>query len=386
MFVHPIRRGQRHIVLALFEFEIYALAMDEVLAELPRKGRGAVSNATGRFEPEQRGRIDDGWGGGDAPAAPLDTVYARDSAKTIITRNDSPDVPFERSINPYRGCEHGCVYCFARPTHAFLGLSPGLDFESRIFVKEEGPVLLAAELAQPGYVCKPITLGANTDPYQPVERKLGLTRRLIEVLRDFRHPLCIVTKSALVQRDIDLLAPLAAERLAAVAVSVTTLDRTLARRLEPRAAAPERRLETIAALARAGIPVAVLASPMIPALNDSELERILEAAAAAGATSAGYILLRLPLELVALFEEWLATHVPDKAKHIMSLIRQSRGGKAYDAQWGVRMRGTGPYAEMLRIRFERAQRRFGLARGRAWQLDTTRFRRPPKPGDQLSLF
>ncbi len=360
--------------------------MDEVLADIARKGRGAVGNATGRFEPERRFRIDDGWGSGDEPAAPLDTVYARDAAKTIIARNDSPDVPFDRSINPYRGCEHGCIYCFARPSHAYLGLSPGLDFESRIFFKEDAPELLAAELAKPGYLCKTITLGTNTDPYQPIERKLGLTRRILEVLRQFRHPVCIVTKSALVQRDIDLLAPMAAERLAAVALSVTTLDRGLARRLEPRAATPERRLDTVAALAKADIPVAVLASPMIPALNDAELERILEAGAAAGATSASYILLRLPLELAPMFEEWLDTHVPDKAKHVMSLIRQSRGGKAYDAQWGVRMRGTGPYAEMLRIRFERARRRYGLERGRAFQLDTTLFRHPPKPGDQLSLF
>ena len=360
--------------------------MDEVLADRARKGRGAVSNATGRFEPERRVLTDDGWGSADARVAPLETVYARDSAKSIINRNDSPDVPFELSVNPYRGCEHGCIYCFARPSHAYLGLSPGLDFESRIFVKEDAPALLAAELAKPGYVPKAITLGANTDPYQPVERKLGLTRRILEVLSRYRHPVCIVTKSALVQRDIDLLAPMAAERLAAVAVSVTTLDRGLARRLEPRAATPERRLETITALSTAGIPVAVLSSPMIPALNDAELEHILEAGAAAGASSAGYTFLRLPLELAPLFEEWLATHVPDKAKHVMSLIRQSRGGKAYDSTWGVRMKGTGPYAELLRIRFERARRRYGLERGRAWQLDTTRFRRPPKAGDQLSLF
>jgi len=360
--------------------------MDEVLADRPRKGRGALSNASGRFEPEIKVRIDDGWGSEDPPAHPLDTILARDSAKTIITRNDSPDVPFEQSINPYRGCEHGCIYCFARPTHAFLGLSPGLDFESRIFVKEDAPALLAAELSRPGYRCKTITLGANTDPYQPAERKLQLTRRILAVLREFQHPLCIVTKSALVQRDIDLLAPMAADRLAGVAVSLTTLDRKLARKMEPRAATPERRLETIAALSKVGIPVAVLASPMIPALNDMELERILEAAAAAGASNAGTILLRLPLELAGLFEEWLETHVPDRAKHVMSLIRQSRGGKAYQSQWGTRMTGTGPYAEMLRIRFDRAIRRLGLNRGRVWQLDTTRFRPPPKQGDQLRLF
>jgi DNA repair photolyase len=360
--------------------------MDQVMTDTARKGRGAVSNATGRFEPQRRFRTDDGWSGGDEAPPRLDTTYTRDSAKTIIARNDSPDIPFDRSVNPYRGCEHGCVYCFARPTHAFLGLSPGLDFETRIFVKEDAPTLLAAELSHPGYSCKSITLGANTDPYQPVERKIGLTRRILEVLQEFRHPVCIVTKSALVQRDIDILAAMAQERLAAVAVSLTTLDRDLARRLEPRAATPERRLETMRALSAAGIPVAVLASPMIPALNDAELERILEVAAAAGASSANYILLRLPLELAPLFEEWLATHVPDKAKHVMSLIRQSRDGKAYQSQWGTRMRGTGAYAEMLRIRFERARRRFGLERGRTWQLDTTRFRPPPKKGDQLSLF
>ncbi|HXQ49623.1 MAG TPA: PA0069 family radical SAM protein [Stellaceae bacterium] len=360
--------------------------MDEPLAPQPRKGRGAVSNATGRFEPERRVLVDDGWGSADAAPPPLDMVFARDSAKTIIARNDSPDVPFERSINPYRGCEHGCVYCFARPTHAYLGLSPGLDFESRIFVKEDAPALLRAELSKPTYTCKAITLGANTDAYQPVERKLELTRRILEVLREFRHPVCLITKSALIQRDIDILAPMAAERLAAAAVSLTTLDRDLARKLEPRAATPQRRLDTIAALSQAGIPVAVLASPMIPALNDAELERILEAAAAAGATSAGYILLRLPLELAPLFEEWLQTHAPDKARHVMSLIRQSRGGKAYQAEFGTRMRGTGAYAEMLRLRFEAARRRYGLERGRAWQLDTTRFKKPAQKGDQLELL
>ena len=360
--------------------------MDEKLADRARKGRGAVSNEAGRFEPARRFRIDDGWGSADEAPLPLDTVYAKDSARSIIARNDSPDVPFEVSINPYRGCEHGCVYCFARPTHAYLGLSPGLDFESRIFVKEDAPALLAAELAKPGYTCKAITSGANTDCYQPIERKIALTRRIIEVLGHHNHPLCIITKSALVQRDIDLLAPMAARRLAAVAISLTTLDRGLARRLEPRAATPERRLETMAALSAAGIPVAVLASPMIPALNDAELERILEAASEAGARSAGYILLRLPLELAPLFEEWLGTHVPDKARHVMSLIRQSRGGKNYQSEFGTRMRGTGPYAEMLRLRFERARHRFGLERGRAWQLDTTSFRRPPQKGDQLSLL
>jgi DNA repair photolyase len=363
--------------------------MDEALPAQPRKGRGAVSNAAGRYEPATRAATDDGWGSGDDAAPPLETQYLRDSAKTIIARNDSPDIPFDRSINPYRGCEHGCIYCFARPTHAYLGLSPGLDFESRIFVKEDAPDLLRAELSKPSYRCKSITLGANTDPYQPVERKLALTRRILEVLKEFQHPVCVVTKSALVQRDIDLLGALARDRLASVAVSLTTLDRSLARKLEPRAATPERRLETIAALAAAKIPVAVLASPMIPALNDAELESILEAATARGAGAAGYILLRLPLEIAGLFEEWLKTHYPGKARHVMSLIRQSRGGKAYQAEWGTRMRGTGAYAEMLRLRFEKAIHRLGLDQRReAWQLDCSRFRAPGAAKDraQLSLF
>jgi DNA repair photolyase len=363
--------------------------MNEALPSQPRKGRGAVSNAAGRYEPATRIATDDGWSNGDEAAPPLETQYLRDSAKTVIARNDSPDIPFDRSINPYRGCEHGCIYCFARPTHAYLGLSPGLDFESRIFVKEDAPELLRAELSKPSYRCKQITLGANTDPYQPVERKLGLTRRILEVLKEFQHPVCIVTKSALVQRDIDLLGALARDRLASVAISLTTLDRGLARRLEPRAATPERRLETMAALAAAKIPVAVLASPMIPALNDRELESILEAATARGAGAAGYTLLRLPLEIAGLFEEWLQTHYPGKARHVMSLIRQSREGKVYQAQWGTRMRGTGAYAEMLRTRFEKAIHRLGLDQRReAWQLDCSRFRPPGSGKDraQLSLF
>ena len=361
--------------------------MDQALQLQARKGRGAVANMTGRFERETRIATDDGWGLADAEAPRLDTHYLRDAAKTIIARNDSPDVPFDRSINPYRGCEHGCIYCFARPTHAYLGLSPGLDFESRIFVKEEAPELLRAELSKPSYRCKQVALGANTDPYQPIERKINLTRRILEVLKEFRHPVCIVTKSALVQRDIDILAAMARDRLASVAVSVTTLDRELARKLEPRAATPERRLETIAALHAAGIPVAVLASPMIPALNDSEMENILEAGAARGAGAASYILVRLPLEIAPLFEEWLGVHYPNKAKHVMSLIKQSRNGKAYQSEFGTRMRGTGPYAEMLRIRFEAAIHRLGLDKRReAWRLDASQFKAPVKVGGQLSLF
>jgi len=353
----------------------------------PRKGRGAVGNASGRFESEVRVAFDDGWGSLDEEPLPLDTTYTRDSARSIIARNDSPDIPFDRSINPYRGCEHGCIYCFARPTHAYLGLSPGLDFESRIFVKEDAATLLRAELSKPGYSCDIIALGANTDPYQPIERKLEITRRILEVLREFRHPVGIVTKSALVQRDIDILAEMARDRLAVVSVSLTTLDRALARKMEPRAATPERRLETIAALSSAGIPVNVMTAPMIPALNDMEMERLLEAAAERGAKGAGYTLLRVPLEIKGLIEDWLATHAPNKAKHVMSLLRDTHGGKPYDSEWGKRMRGTGPYAEMLRIRFERACHRLKLNERRGlWRLDTMLFRPPPRPGDQLSLL
>ena len=353
----------------------------------PRKGRGAVGNQTGRFESEVRVAFDDGWGTLDEEPLPLDTTYTRDTAKTLIARNDSPDIPFDRSITPYRGCEHGCIYCFARPTHAYLGLSPGLDFESRIFVKEDAATLLRAELSKSGYSCQTIALGANTDPYQPIERKLEITRRVLEVLREFRHPVGIVTKSALVARDIDILAEMARDRLAVVSVSLTTLDRALARKMEPRAATPERRLETIAVLSSAGIPVSVLTSPMIPALNDMEMERLLEAAAERGAKGAGYTLLRVPLEIKDLFEDWLAAHAPNKAKHVMSLLRDTHGGKPYVSQWGTRMRGTGPYAEMLRIRFERACDRLKLNERRGlWRLDTSLFRPPPRPGDQLSLF
>jgi len=361
--------------------------MDEPLPAMARKGRGAVSNATGRFEPEIRILTDDGWGSGDEDAPPLQTQYLRDTAKSVITRNQSPDIGFDRSINPYRGCEHGCVYCFARPTHAYLGLSPGLDFESRIFVKEDAPELLREELSRPGYRPKPIALGVNTDAYQPIEKKRQLTRRILEVLLEFRHPVTVITKSALVQRDIDILSEMARLHLVSAAVSVTTLDRVLARKMEPRAATPERRLDTITVLAQAGIPVTVMAAPMIPALNDAELETIIETAAKRGASAAGYTMLRLPLELAPMFEEWLNTHVPGKAKHVMSLIRQTHGGKIYQSQWGTRMRGSGAYAEMLRIRFERALHRLGLDRGReSRQLDCSIFRTPLQTDRQLSLF
>ena len=360
--------------------------MDMPATTMPRKGRGAQSNDSGRFEPLRREAFDDGWGGdGDAPP-PLATTLSVDATRTIIARNDSPDIGFDRSINPYRGCEHGCIYCYARPSHAYLGLSPGLDFEIRIFYKPQAAALLAAELRKPGYSCRPMALGSNTDPYQPAERRLGVTRAVLEVLRDFRHPVTIVTKSALVQRDLDILGEMAAEGLAVVTISLTTLDRALARRMEPRAATPARRLETIAALAEAGVPVGVLAAPMIPRLNDSELEAILEAARQAGARAAGYTMLRLPLELKALFKEWLLSHFPDKAQHVLSLVAQSHGGRLYDSAWGTRMRGTGPYAEMIGARFGRACRRLGLAPRMPFSLDASRFRPPPRKGDQLSLL
>jgi DNA repair photolyase len=360
--------------------------MDMPVIARPRKGRGAGSNDSGRFETEKRVSFDDGWGAADEEPTPLTTTLTVDSTRTIIARNDSPDIGFDRSINPYRGCEHGCIYCYARPSHAYLGLSPGLDFESRLFYKPEAAALLAAELRKKGYDCRPIALGSNTDPYQPIERRLGITRAILEVLRDFRHPVTIVTKSALIQRDLDILAEMAKDRLAIVTLSVTTLDRSLARRMEPRAPTPERRIETIAALAAAGIPTGVLSAPMIPALNDSEMEQILERAHAAGAVSAGYTLLRLPLELKGLFKEWLEEHVPDKAAHVLSLVAQTHGGRLYDSTWSKRMTGTGPYADMLRLRFDRACRKLGFGQRTTRPLDTTRFRPPPQKGDQLALF
>ena len=360
--------------------------MDMPVAVQARKGRGAATNDSGRFEQERRVVFDDGWGSADAEPAPLSTVLAVDATRTIIARNDSPDIGFDRSINPYRGCEHGCIYCYARPSHAYLGLSPGLDFESRIFYKPNAAALLTQELRKKGYAAKPLALGSNTDPYQPAERKLKITRGILEVLRDFRHPVTIVTKSALVQRDIDILAEMARDRLAVVTVSVTTLDRSLARHMEPRAATPERRLETIAVLAEAGVPVGVLSAPMIPALNDREMENILKRAREAGASSAGYTLLRLPLELKALFEEWLEENAPQKASHVLSLVAQCHGGKIYDSAWSKRMTGAGPYAEMLAARFDRACRRLGFSPRTTHALDNSLFRPPPQRGDQLALF
>jgi DNA repair photolyase len=360
--------------------------MDMPAAPRQRKGRGAASNDSGRFEPEKRVSFVDGWGTADEKPAPLVTTLSVDATRTIIARNDSPDIGVDRSINPYRGCEHGCIYCYARPSHAYLGLSPGLDFESRLFYKPQAAKLLVAELSKKGYSCLPLALGSNTDPYQPAERKLRITRAILEVLRDFRHPVTIVTKSALIQRDVDLLGEMARDRLAMAAISVTTLDRRLARVMEPRAATPERRLETIAALAAAGVPVSVMSAPMIPALNDSEMEQILERARAAGASSAAYTLLRLPLELKGLFKEWLETHFPAKAAHVLSLVAQTHGGRLYDSTWSKRMTGTGPYAEVLRLRFERACRRLGFNQRTTEGLDTSGFLPPPQRGDQLALF
>lgn len=348
-------------------------------------GRGAASNASGRFEEEVRVLADDGWGALDEPPPPLKTTVTIDSSKSVIARNTSPDLNFDRSINPYRGCEHGCIYCFARPTHAYLGLSPGLDFEAKLFAKPRAAALLAAEMSKPSYRPAVIAIGTNTDPYQPIDKTYQITRQVLEVLRDFRHPVGIVTKSHLVTRDIDILSEMASQGLAKVAVSVTTLDRGLARIMEPRAATPARRLEAIEALTKAGIPTTVMAAPMIPALNDHEMEAILEAARNAGATAAAYIVLRMPLEIKDLFREWLERHKPAGAKHVISLIREMRGGRDYDPEWGRRMKGTGPYAQLMAKRFRLASQRLGL-NGPQGPLTTSLFRVPPRAGDQLSLL
>ncbi|MCC6918972.1 MAG: PA0069 family radical SAM protein [Alphaproteobacteria bacterium] len=355
---------------------------------LPAKGRGTLSNADGRFERFSHVREDDSWGTlaaeALAGAPPVQTQVEIDTTRDIIARNSSPDISFDRSINPYRGCEHGCVYCFARPTHAYLGFSPGLDFETRIKVKPRAAELLEAALHNPRYTPRTMALGTNTDPYQPLEREYRITRGVLEVLAKFNHPVGIVTKSHLVTRDIDILSAMAAKGLAKVAVSVTTLDATLARKMEPRASTPEKRLQAIRELKAAGIPTAVMTAPLIPALNDMELETILERAAAAGADSAGYGILRLPLEIKDLFREWLEAQVPDKAEHVMKLVRSMRGGLDYDMNWGRRMTGTGPYANLIAQRFRLATRRLGLNE-RRFPLDLTQFARPPRPGDATQL-
>jgi DNA repair photolyase len=374
--------------------------MVDVLPDRARKGRGAVSNQTGRYEPHRRVAIDDGWDnaagrgmekGADDEAppplapSPLATTVGTDASRKVIAHNTSPDVGFDRSINPYRGCEHGCIYCFARPTHAWLGLSPGLDFETKLFAKPEAPRLLEAELAKPSYRPATIALGTNTDPYQPIERRLGITRGILEVLLRARHPVAIITKSQLVLRDLDVLSALAAAHLVQVMVSVTTLDPVLARRMEPRASAPARRIATIRALTRAGVPAGAMLAPMIPGLNDDELEAILEAVADAGAHTASYVLLRLPLEIKHLFLEWLEAHYPARKRRVVSLLREARGGKLYDSAWGTRMKGRGVHAELLGRRFALACKRLHL-RKTGGALDSGAFRRPMLAGEQLRLL
>ncbi len=348
------------------------------------RGRGASSNASGRFEAKKRYFFDDGWDTlADAPA--LKTDVFPEMAKTIITRNESPDISFDRSINPYRGCEHGCTYCYARPSHAFAGLSPGLDFETKIFAKINAAERLREELSDPAYVPATIALGVNTDAYQPIERTYRITRRILEVLSEFDHPVGIVTKSATVLRDLDILQPMAEKGLVKVAVSVTTLDPKLARKMEPRAASPMRRLQTLEILAKAGIPTVAMVAPIVPGLNDNEIEAILKSASAAGAREAGYVLLRLPLEVRDIFREWLLREVPDRASRVLSLIKSTRDGKEYDSTWGRRMRGTGPYAWSIGRRFELACRRLRLNTEKI-RLDAGQFRRPPRAGDQLPLL
>jgi len=349
------------------------------------KGRGAGSNVPGRFDALHLEQSDDGWYQDEIVENLTETVLP-DRARSVITSNDSPDVGFEVSINPYRGCSHGCVYCFARPTHAYLGLSPGLDFETKLFYKADAVNILEAQLAKPKYVCKTIALGINTDGYQPLEKRLEVTRGILGVLARCRHPVTIVTKSALVIRDLDLLADLAKDRLVSVMLSITSLTNDIKRTLEPRTASPQARLRVIQQLSDAGVPVGVLVAPVIPAITDHEIEDILGAARSAGATRAGYVLLRLPHELKILFREWLAENYPYRAKHVMSLINQARGGKDYDSQFGVRMRGTGPYAELLRTRFDLAKRKLGfLGSEERYDLDTTLFRPPNLNTSQLEL-
>ena len=348
------------------------------------RGRSAGINPSGRFEPVSRHVFDDGWNSLEE-LPPFKTEVQVEKPRTIITRNDSPDISFDRSINPYRGCEHGCVYCFARPTHAYMGLSPGLDFESKLFAKPDAAKLLERELAKDGYQPRTIAIGTNTDPYQPIERQYRIMREVLEVLDAHNHPVGIVTKSALVTRDIDILSRMAERGLAKVALSVTTLDRTLARVMEPRASTPPKRLEAIRQLSEAGIPASVMVAPILPGLTDSEIERILDAARAAGARDAGYVILRLPLEVAPIFKDWLLRHYPDRYRHVMSLVRSMRDGKDYDSEWSKRMRGSGPYAWQIGRRFEIAARRLGLNAEKT-RLRNDLFRAPAKQGEQLTLL
>jgi DNA repair photolyase len=351
-----------------------------------QKGRGAVSNRSGRFEALAVEAVDDGWGIADEPLPPLATTVQPEPPASVVTRNHSPDIPFDQSINPYRGCEHGCIYCYARPSHQYMNLSAGLDFETRLFYKKDAAARLREELNRRSYRCSPINLGANTDPYQPLERRLGITRSILEVLAESRHPVTIVTKGALVVRDLDVLGQLAAERLVKVFVSVTTLDDELKRRMEPRAASPKARLAAIGRLAAAGIPTGVMFAPVVPAINDHELEAVLDASAAAGATTAGYVLLRLPAEVKDLFHEWLDLHFPERAQRVRNRIRELRGGRDNDSRFGHRMRGQGPWAELLRRRFESGCRRNGLASGRAEPLTIAKFRPPNRSPNQMELW
>ncbi|NMY03111.1 PA0069 family radical SAM protein [Pseudomonas sp. WS 5059] len=348
---------------------------------LPPRGRGTATNLHNRFAPTVSVAEDDGWYQEVPPTQ--GTEVRIETAKTIITRNTSPDLLFDRSINPYRGCEHGCIYCYARPSHAYWDMSPGLDFETKLIAKSNAAQVLEQQLSKPGYVCAPINLGSNTDPYQPIEREYQITRQTLQVLLRYRHPVTIVTKGSLILRDLDLLTELARQRLVAVMISLTSLDDELKRILEPRAAAPKARLRAIRVMREAGIPVGVLCSPMIPMINDSELESLLAEAHAAGAQSAAYMMLRLPLEVAPLFEEWLAAHYPQRAAHVMSLVRQVRGGEVYDSRFGVRMRGEGPFADLLAQRFAKAIKRLGLDQREGFNLDCSAF---CPPGRQLALL
>ena len=349
------------------------------------RGRGAVTNASGRYESLIREGFDDGWDEDDAVPPRLETTLTAERIRTVISRNDSPDIGFDQSINTYRGCEHGCIYCYARPAHAYMGLSPGVDFESRLFFKPEAAAVLRRELARPAYRCRPIHVGGNTDVYQPAERQLQVTRGVLEVLRDHDHPFSVITKSALIARDVDIIGPQGARGLAKAFVSVTTLDRRLARIMEPRAATPAKRLEAIRRLAEAGAPVGVSFSPVIPGLNDPEMEAVLEAARDAGATEAMIVVLRLPREIAGLFKDWLAANLPDRAARVMSLVRQMRGGRENDSAFGGRMVGSGPIAELQARRFTMACARLGLNRTHA-RLRSDLFRRPGGDPAQADLF
>ena len=368
-------------------------AADARKAQAPIKGRGAASYVTGRFEKTVARGEDDGWGSvyadafdedGEPLSPALATTVTEERARSVISRNDSPDVGFDQSVNPYRGCEHGCVYCFARPSHAYFDLSPGLDFETKLFAKTNAAERLRTELAKPGYAPSAIALGINTDGYQPIERRYRITRAVLEVLAETKHPVSFVTKSGLIERDLDLLAPMARDGLVSVHFSITTLDNRLAARMEPRATAPHGKLRAMRALHEAGVPVGVMVAPVVPMLTDHELEHILEAAREHGAQSAGYVLLRLPHELKEVWREWLQLHYPERAAHVMSLIRQMRGGKDYDSRFGVRSRGEGPFAQLLAQRFAKAHARLGF--GRLPPLDTTKFVAPRKPSPQGELF